>query len=71
MCRHIAYLGPSVPLAELLLDPPFGLLRQSWQPRRQQHGRLNADGFGVAFFEDKACRLFIDNQSAGTSPVVA
>ena len=29
----------------------------------------HADGFGVAFFEDKACRLFIDNQSAGTSPV--
>jgi len=29
----------------------------------------HSDGFGVAFFEDKACRLFIDNQSAGTSPV--
>ncbi|MBY4898944.1 class II glutamine amidotransferase [Cupriavidus sp. AU9028] len=29
----------------------------------------HADGFGVAFFEEKACRLFIDNQSAGTSPV--
>ncbi len=29
----------------------------------------HSDGFGVAFFEDKACRLFIDNQSAGSSPV--
>lgn len=50
MCRHIAYLGPPVPLAELLLDPPFGLLRQSWEPRRQKHGRLNADGFGVGWY---------------------
>jgi gamma-glutamyl hercynylcysteine S-oxide hydrolase len=50
MCRHVAYLGPPVPLAELLLDPPFGLLRQSWGPRRQEHGRLNADGFGVGWY---------------------
>jgi gamma-glutamyl hercynylcysteine S-oxide hydrolase len=50
MCRHLAYLGPPVPLAELLLDPPFGLLRQSWAPRRQRHGRLNADGFGVGWY---------------------
>lgn len=50
MCRHVAYLGPPIPLAELLLDPPFGLLRQSWAPRRQQHGRVNADGFGVGWY---------------------
>ncbi|HAE64316.1 MAG TPA: class II glutamine amidotransferase, partial [Acinetobacter johnsonii] len=24
----------------------------------------HCDGFGIAFFEDKACRLFVDNQSA-------
>lgn len=29
----------------------------------------HADGFGVAFFEDKACRLFIDCQSAVNSPL--
>ncbi|EPP8743384.1 class II glutamine amidotransferase, partial [Acinetobacter baumannii] len=23
----------------------------------------HSDGFGIAFFEDKACRLFVDNQS--------
>jgi glutamine amidotransferase len=50
MCRHLAYLGPPVPLAELLLDPPYGLLRQSWAPRRQRHGLLNADGFGVGWY---------------------
>jgi glutamine amidotransferase len=52
MCRHLAYLGPPVPLAELLLDPPFGLLRQSWAPRRQRHGTVNADGFGVGWYAD-------------------
>lgn len=29
----------------------------------------HADGFGIAFFEDKACRLFVDNQSAVDSPI--
>jgi predicted glutamine amidotransferase len=29
----------------------------------------HGDGFGVGFFEDKACRLFIDNQPASVSPV--
>lgn len=27
----------------------------------------HADGWGIAFFEDKACRLFIDRESAATS----
>lgn len=29
----------------------------------------HCDGFGIAFFEDKACRLFVDNQSAVSSPI--
>ncbi|XID74323.1 class II glutamine amidotransferase [Alkanindiges sp. WGS2144] len=29
----------------------------------------HADGFGIAFFEEKACRLFIDCQSAVHSPL--
>lgn len=50
MCRHLAYLGEPVTLAALLLDPPLGLLRQSYAPREQAHGRLNADGFGVGWY---------------------
>ena len=52
MCRHVAYLGPPVPLRELLVDPPHSLLRQSWAPRRQLHGRMNADGFGVGWYAE-------------------
>jgi len=33
-----------------VLDPPFGLLRQSYAPRRQVRGLLNADGWGVGFY---------------------
>jgi glutamine amidotransferase len=29
----------------------------------------HADGWGIAFFEDKACRLFIDHQSSCRSPI--
>ncbi len=50
MCRHTAWLGPPRTLEQLLVDPPSGLLKQSWAPRRQRHGTLNADGFGVGWF---------------------
>ena len=50
MCRHVAHLGRPVSLSELLLEPPCGLLHQSWAPRRQRHGTVNADGFGVGWY---------------------
>lgn len=50
MCRHIAYLGPELALGELLAEPAHGLVRQSWAPRRQRHGTVNADGFGVGWY---------------------
>lgn len=50
MCRHIAYVGPDVPFGEMVLKPPYGLYRQSWAPRRQQNGTVNADGFGVGWY---------------------
>jgi glutamine amidotransferase len=52
MCRHVAYTGPVLSLGELLVRPPHGLYRQSWAPRRQRHGTVNADGFGVGWYAD-------------------
>ena len=49
MCRHLAWLGEPRPLDALVLTPEHGLLRQSYQPRRQSHGLMNADGWGVGF----------------------
>ena len=49
MCRHLAHLGEPVTLQALLVDPPYSLFRQSWAPRRQRYGTVNADGFGVGW----------------------
>ncbi|MEB3034638.1 ergothioneine biosynthesis protein EgtC [[Mycobacterium] nativiensis] len=51
MCRHLAWLGTPRSLAALMLEPPHGLLVQSYAPRRQKHGLLNADGWGAGFFD--------------------
>jgi glutamine amidotransferase len=50
MCRHLAYLGPPIPLSALLFDPPHSLGHQSWAPRDMRGGgTINADGFGVGW----------------------
>ena len=49
MCRHLAWLGEPRTLSSLMLEPEHALLRQSYQPRRQSHGLMNADGWGVGF----------------------
>jgi glutamine amidotransferase len=50
MCRHLGWLGAPRTVAELVLDPPCGLLRQSYSPRRQKRGLMNADGWGVGLY---------------------
>jgi gamma-glutamyl hercynylcysteine S-oxide hydrolase len=51
MCRHLVYLGPPLPLAALLYDPPHSLLRQSYAPADMRGaGSINADGFGVGWY---------------------
>jgi gamma-glutamyl hercynylcysteine S-oxide hydrolase len=50
VCRHLAYAGPPVRLGSLLTDPPHALVRQAWAPRRQTHGVMNVDGFGVGWY---------------------
>jgi glutamine amidotransferase len=51
MCRHAAWLGPPRRLASLIGDPEYGLLRQSYAPRCQRHGAVNADGFGMGWYD--------------------
>ncbi|OBG20342.1 ergothioneine biosynthesis protein EgtC [Mycobacterium sp. 852002-51057_SCH5723018] len=51
MCRHLGWLGADVAVSSLVLDPPHGLRVQSYAPRRQKHGLMNADGWGVGFFD--------------------
>ena len=51
MCRHLAYLGPPVTLERLLLQPPHSLMQQAFAPRHQTQGSINADGFGVGWYD--------------------
>jgi gamma-glutamyl hercynylcysteine S-oxide hydrolase len=56
MCRHLGWLGHECSVSSLMLDPPCGLRVQSYAPRRQKHGLLNADGWGVGFFDGSTPR---------------
>ncbi|WP_228809467.1 class II glutamine amidotransferase domain-containing protein [Nocardia otitidiscaviarum] len=51
MCRHIGYVGPPIPVGDLLTRGPHSLRTQSWAPRDMRGGgTINADGFGVAWW---------------------
>src|SRR5262249_37110363 len=52
MCRHLAHLGRPRLLRELVLDPPHSLVKQSYLPKRQKSGHVNADGFGIGWYAD-------------------
>jgi glutamine amidotransferase len=56
MCRHLGWLGEPVSVASLVSAPPHGLVVQSYSPRRQKHGLMNADGWGVGFFDGEVAR---------------
>lgn len=51
MSRFVAYLGPAVTLDSLLFTPEHGLLEQASAPREQRDGHVNADGFGVGWYD--------------------
>jgi gamma-glutamyl hercynylcysteine S-oxide hydrolase len=80
VCRHVGWLGSPRTVASLVLDPPHGLLVQSYAPRRQAHGRLNADGWGVGFYADgrteparwrSARPLWSDGSFASLAPLLS
>ena len=57
MCRHLAYLGPPTSLSALLVDPPHGLVHQSYAPADMRGGgTVNADGFGAGWYPPAAAQ---------------
>lgn len=50
MCRVAFTTGQPQPLSALLYDPPHALSEQAWAPVEQQHGNVNVDGTGVAWW---------------------
>jgi glutamine amidotransferase len=77
MCRHIGWLGAPVSVASLVLEPANALVVQSYAPRRQKHGLMNADGWGIGFFDEgtprrwrSAAPLWGDASFASVAPVL-
>lgn len=56
MCRHLGWLGEPVSVSSLVHEPANGLLVQSYSPRHQKYGLMNADGWGVGFFDGGVVR---------------
>jgi glutamine amidotransferase len=80
VCRHIGWLGRPRSLSDLVLAPPHGLLVQSYAPRWQRHGRVNADGWGVGFYTPGRAEparwrssrpLWSDASFASVAPVIS
>ena len=80
MCRHLAWLGRPRSLSSLVLEPRSSLLVQSYAPRRQRYGTLNADGWGVGFYVPgrpeparwrSARPLWTDASFASVAPVLS
>lgn len=46
----LAYLGQDILLSSLLLDPEHSLEKQAWDPKELLETRINADGFGFAWY---------------------
>lgn len=51
MCRLTAYCGARMALHPLVFGGDHALHRQSWEPRELLSGAVNADGYGVAWYD--------------------
>jgi gamma-glutamyl hercynylcysteine S-oxide hydrolase len=80
VCRHLAYLGASRSLHDLVVAPPHSLYEQSWAPRCQQHGTINVDGFGIGWYADsrrtpvryrRAQPIWTDASFASLAPTIS
>jgi glutamine amidotransferase len=74
MCRLMAYMGPPVLVADVVLWPDRSIIKQSYDARERQmdsklpshlaYGNLNGDGFGIGWFSPD------DGQRPDSTPCV-
>ena len=57
MCRLLGYLGSSIQLDRILIEPKHSLIVQSYQPQEMTAGLLNADGFGLGWHDAQESSL--------------
>lgn len=71
MCRHIAYVGPPRPVADILTGGTHSLSRQSWAPQdMREGGTINVDGFGVSWWVDGRRRTYRNAVPIWSDPTV-
>ena len=56
MCRFVAYLGPPITLESVISKPEHSLVVQSYKPLEMTSGTVNADGFGVGWYNQAVDR---------------
>ncbi len=49
MCRFTLYLGPTIRLSSLVVEPEHSIIAQSFHSKSQEEP-LNGDGFGIAWY---------------------
>ncbi|HEU4420371.1 MAG TPA: class II glutamine amidotransferase, partial [Planctomycetota bacterium] len=49
MCRFTMYLGPTIRLSSLVVEPRHSIIDQSFHSKGQEEP-LNGDGFGIAWY---------------------
>lgn len=52
MCRFVAYAGPERTARALVFGGSHPLVKQSWAPRELLYGSVNADGYGVGWYDE-------------------
>lgn len=51
MCRFVAYAGPERTARAVVFGGSHPLAEQSWAPRELLYGSVNADGYGVGWYD--------------------
>jgi ergothioneine biosynthesis protein EgtC len=51
MCRFVEYMGRGIFLRRLVEEPEHSLMVQSYRPREMRSGVVNADGFGIGWYQ--------------------
>lgn len=82
MCRLMAYIGPPVLVADVVLWPDRSIIKQSYDARERKmdanlpshlaYGNLNGDGFGIGWYTERASQGSRrgDKEAADTTPCV-
>lgn len=55
MCRFTLYLGPTIRLSSLVVEPEHSIIAQSFHSKSQEEP-LNGDGFGIAWYAPGLCK---------------